>query len=165
MSEQEQIKAVALETVLAYQNQDIIDRYVVDYDATAEDAALLFEDVKRWLWMCAEAKRETAEGLDVPTPTIFDEQEALDDMWHTFILFTPAYVDFCFGNFGTYLHHEPTPERVKREYADASEETKAAGIRERAGLRRQVAGYAFDKLGADVARRWYLSPQAAHEAA
>jgi hypothetical protein len=149
----------ALETVLAYQNQDVIDRYVVDYDADPEHAKLLFEDVKRWLWLCAEARRDRHEGIEAPMPTIFDEQSELDDVWHTFILFTPAYVKFCIGFFGVYLHHEPTPERVKQGYRDAPEDERAKASAEQVALHRAMASYVFDKLGPEVARRWYLNPR------
>ena len=165
MSDSSGLKQVELDVVMAYENPDVIERYLVDHGGDPAHAKVLFDDVKRWLWMCAEAKRETAAGLEVPTPTIFDEQGALDDMWHTFILFTPAYVAFCFENFGTYLHHEPTPERIKREYEAAPAQTRLEGMQERAALRRRVALYTFEKLGPDVARRWYLSPQATEEAA
>lgn len=162
--QEERSKPVTLNEVLAYDNQDVFDRYVLDSDAEVEQAKLLFEDVKRWLWLCAEARRDTAAGQDVPTPTIFEEQADLDEMWHTFILFTPAYVEFCFGMFDTYLHHEPTPERVKREYEASPVEKKQEGIAKRAALRRRVAGYLFDKLGPEVARRWYLAALSAKAA-
>jgi hypothetical protein len=31
----------------------------------------------------------------------------VDDVWHTFILFTCEYTDFCSQVFGHYLHHQP----------------------------------------------------------
>lgn len=31
----------------------------------------------------------------------------VDEVWHTFILFTRDYADFCQGVFGFYLHHQP----------------------------------------------------------
>jgi hypothetical protein len=153
----ERTQMVDLAGVLAYENKDVIDRYVVDNDADPEEAAVLFEDVKRWLWLCAEAKRETALGLDgVPEPTIFDEQLELDELWHTFILFTPAYVEFCFRFFGSYLHHAPTPEREKRDFETASPRQQHQARRTKAERKRVMAGYVFDKLGEEVARRWYL---------
>lgn len=160
----EDIDMATLAEVMTYENQDVIDRYMVDNDATAQDAAQQFQDVKRWLWLCAEAKRERAQGReDVPDMNIFDDQLTLDEMWHTFILFTPAYIDFCFHYFGTFLHHSPTPERQKREYNAQSARVRHEGGQHKQSEIRALAAYVFDKLGEDVARRWYLQAQRRHD--
>ena len=36
--------------------------------------------------------------------------EEIDDIWHTFILFTKEYQDFCKMLVGEYIHHEPNVE-------------------------------------------------------
>jgi len=34
----------------------------------------------------------------------------IDEMWHTFILFTRDYAAFCEGHFGCFLHHVPNED-------------------------------------------------------
>jgi hypothetical protein len=36
----------------------------------------------------------------------------VDEVWHTFILFTRSYMSFCEQAFGWYLHHEPATNAV-----------------------------------------------------
>src|ERR1700730_8937382 len=83
-----------LPEVLAYDNDAVIDRYQKDFGISAEDAALLFSDVKRFLWLAA------VEGVVAPPPKI-------DDGWHTFIIFTLDYQKFCERYFGRFMHHRP----------------------------------------------------------
>ena len=150
---------VALERVLAYQNEAILNRFIIDHDATPEVAQLAFDDLKRWLWLCAEARRETMAGLDVPPMTIFEGQVDVDDMWHTFLLFTRDYAEFCFNHFGFYLHHVPTTEREKLDYMTSADEVERGAAVDRKQKRlRANAAYVFEKLGEDVARRWFLEP-------
>ena len=43
----------------------------------------------------------------------------IDDMWHTFLLFTKDYADFCEKYIGKYFHHSPnnnTEEITKSEF-------------------------------------------------
>lgn len=44
----------------------------------------------------------------------------LDEMWHTFILFTKDYGDFCHEMFGHFIHHLPTIETEAEEVSRIS---------------------------------------------
>lgn len=83
-----------LTEVLAYCNSAVVERYQKDFGISAAEAALLFLDVKRFLWLAA------IEGVVAPSPKI-------DDGWHTFIIFTVDYQDFCERYFGRFMHHRP----------------------------------------------------------
>ena len=39
--------------------------------------------------------------------------KAVDVVWHTFILFTKQYAEFCSKTFGYYVHHEPAASNYK----------------------------------------------------
>jgi hypothetical protein len=39
--------------------------------------------------------------------------KSVDVVWHTFILFTKQYVEFCSKTFGYYIHHEPATSKYK----------------------------------------------------
>lgn len=41
------------------------------------------------------------------TPGGATPSKAVDEIWHTHLLFTRSYADFCLAAFGTHLHHEP----------------------------------------------------------
>jgi len=50
--------------------------------------------------------------------------QAVDDAWHTFILFTRSYESFCRNAFGRFLHH--TPAEAMRSATQAQEGIKHA---------------------------------------
>src|SRR5205823_112792 len=43
---------------------------------------------------------------DNPGPLAVSRRR-VDDLWHTFILFTPQYREFCTRYFGKYVDHQP----------------------------------------------------------
>ena len=86
-----------LETVLQYENPDVVDRISFELDLPHDKASDLFEDLKKYLWMASRS-----EGPTIPAPQI-------DKAWHEFLMFTQDYQQFCgqmFGS-GTFLHHVP----------------------------------------------------------
>lgn len=92
-----QHKSPAIADVLAYQNEDVVARIGDDLCCDAEMAQDLFLDVKRFLFMAATQSQ--SKPL-YPTPRI-------DEGWHTFLLFTKEYAEFCDDFFGNFLHHIP----------------------------------------------------------
>jgi hypothetical protein len=68
-------------------------------------------------------------------------------MWHTFLLFTMDYADFCERYFGHFLHHVP---------GEAATESEAPvdGSAVRAQVERQFA-LVYDVLGEETLIAWY----------
>jgi predicted metal-dependent enzyme (double-stranded beta helix superfamily) len=88
---------------------EVIERYRRDFDV-APDVALLHErEIKRYLALAA----------------LFPDQPLgmagkVDDLWHTFIIFTREYQRFCWSVCGHYIHHRPTPATEPKELSRAS---------------------------------------------
>ena len=91
-------KNIDIEKVMNYQMPDIIDRYRKDYKVSAKKAAQHEIELKRFLIIAAE---------DYPVPTDMFSTE-VDNLWHTFLLFTHEYQNFCQEMFGQFQHHCPT---------------------------------------------------------
>jgi len=85
----------SLEAVMAYKFDPLIQRMVDKFQWTEEDAVNCFEDLKRFLYLCAINEQSMA-----PSPKI-------DEIWHDFILFTADYSAFCKGMTGHFIHHRP----------------------------------------------------------
>jgi len=83
------------DAVMAYEHPALIDRLHKKCGFTTEEASLLFEDMKKWLYICGTCPEHMA-----PAPKI-------DEAWHNFILFTKDYADFCEEFFGHFIHHRP----------------------------------------------------------
>lgn len=137
-----------LDEALDYQNPSIIRDFRRCYAINAKEAALLFEDVKRWLWLCAKVHSVGSKNLNAE---IGPSLRLLDEMWHTFILHTTAYRDYCHSKFGFFIDHQPEPSpRRQRVRATTHEEL----ARTEQKLRLQYE-FIYDHLGKEVLERWY----------
>ncbi len=140
-----------LEEVLSYQHPDLIARFVEEHHVPESYAQELFVETKKWLWLC---NANSVEGARAPL-IIYPFMGALDEMWHSFILFSKDYATFCDDFFGEFIHHSPTPPREKAQHRDrlaADEE----GLREETHSQLlRFVNYVEHKLGQDTATRWF----------
>ena len=89
-------KSVSLANVMSYQNDAVVARIKRELGCSHEKAVSVFEDTKKFLWLCTEGA-----GSCIPSPVI-------DEGWHTFLLFTKDYQDFCQKYLGKFIHHRPS---------------------------------------------------------
>jgi hypothetical protein len=88
-----------------YQNDLMINKLQSDMKLSPVNAADLFEDVKRFIALCAT------------TPDPLGLSRKIDQAWHTFILLTKDYAKFCDKYCGRYIHHTPSdPFGVGKDY-------------------------------------------------
>ncbi len=74
----------------------VTDRYVKDSKVSTQEVAETLLELKRWFTLCAlHPEKSYATGGKV------------DEMWHTFILFTKDYARFCQDIVGAFIHHSP----------------------------------------------------------
>ncbi|MBY0379276.1 MAG: hypothetical protein K2P99_02625, partial [Burkholderiales bacterium] len=93
--------------------------------------------VKAHLWLSQKRQRE--EGKVVP---ILFDAFAIDEMWHTFLLFTKEYHEFSYELFNTYLHHNPCIDPEK----------DAILLSEAENTIRYIASYVDE----NTMKKWYL---------
>ncbi len=132
------VRIPPLVSVLAYRNDAVVARLEEELSLAAQDARILFDDVKRFLWLGAVTPRPIA-----PPPKI-------DDGWHLFILFTEDYAGFCHRYFGCFRHHRPRRPDDAPDGGAAVRRTVEA-IRERFGGPDSLSAnwrYAEDEAGA-----------------
>jgi hypothetical protein len=81
---------------LSFPMGNVLERYAADHLASLEEAERLERELKRYLILCAlnPGKRY---GMGGP----------VDDLWHTFLLFTQSYAAFCDRVAGRFIHHAP----------------------------------------------------------
>lgn len=95
---------MGLADVLAYHHPGVIRRYAKEQQVSREEAEEVFRETLKWLYLCAAGIREDF-GCAM-TPDI----AKLDEMWHTFLMFTQDYAEFCDRYFGFFVHHHPTDD-------------------------------------------------------
>lgn len=100
-----------LTRALAWKHPALVRRYCADLSKAREEGERCFTAFKQFLAVCA-----LADGERVPSRNI-------DDMWHTALLFSRSYQQFCTEVLTEIVHHEPveTPPDVAA-YAAARED-------------------------------------------
>jgi hypothetical protein len=89
-------RKIDIQNVMNYEMPHIIARYCKDYNVSLEQAKLYEVELKRYLILAADD--DEAVGM---------MSKEVDDLWHTFLLFTKDYQAFCNDMFGTFIHHVP----------------------------------------------------------
>jgi len=78
-----------------YKNPFLVNRLASKLTITKEDANLLFEDLKKFLFVSTKTDRAVA-----PTGKI-------DAAWHEFLILSRDYNNFCCQFLGSFVHHRP----------------------------------------------------------
>lgn len=133
----------SLTDVLEYQNRGVVRRYAKDHGTSLEEAEEVFREVLKWLYL---NYRNAVDGPEDSGLTMTPELEKIDWMWHTFLLFTLDYADFCERCFGMFLHHVPDESEGDDSPLDMDEARKR--------LANQFT-LIYDILGEETLTAWY----------
>ena len=152
MKTQKIYKDTPLETALAYKNPSILHKFMEYYDVSYEKAEMLFTETKRYLWLAVYFARQNRKDIYLPPPF-----NAIDEMWHTFILFTEEYHDYCEEMYGHYVHHVPNTKQQKDQmFADYETDNSAYYEKKHAELK-QFYEAVYDVLGEEVLLNWRIA--------
>ncbi len=89
--------------ITTYPMQDIIKRCQKDFGYSEQDMIILEQELKRFLILAT-----------VDHSSIGMYSQHVDNLWHTFILFTKKYKQFCNKFAGKFIHHVPTTDDDKK---------------------------------------------------
>jgi len=149
------VPPASLERVESFQFPEAVYKFVEYYDVEEREAEAFFLEVKRWLWLCATSVYERQCGQNTPDLLITGSLFWLDEMWHTFLLFTEPYQDFCREYLGCYVHHRPTTRAEKDERKQQLVQQRDEFLKLRAEDLRRQCHYICEKLGDETFVRWY----------
>ncbi len=105
-----------IKNIMMYPMPHILARCQKDYNYTDEDMIILEKELKRYLILSF-----VNDEADLDTGMY---SEDVDNLWHTFILFTNEYAAFCNKHFNRFMHHIPeidtqsTPEELEEDRKD-----------------------------------------------
>lgn len=142
-----------LKEAVAYRNDEVVERFIGNYDLSREDAEQIFLETKKWVWLLACATQDRRMGQRVPRLVIDNYLIFIDEMWHNFILFTKDYQEFCDENFGFFIHHNPTPQNIKE--ALRKDLNSDQGLDRILNIRKEQYSYIYDRLGGETLELWY----------
>lgn len=138
METKEEFNVPDLAELLKYRHQHTIDRFLKDWKVEREQADAIFEDLLRFLWLSVKLISEGKRAVPITSP-----MGVVDEMWHTFILFTSDYTRFGRDFFGRYLHHNPNVDERETDLEAYAEKLR--------GYCRTV----YEYMGRDVMHRWF----------
>lgn len=141
-------KVASLKKVLSYKFDNLLYKFMENFDVTFEEADELFTETKKWLWLCGQPTKDIRMAIQ-------HDMIMLDEMWHSFILFTKEYTEFGLKYFGRYLHHSPTVKTEKDKYEKERTKNPEKFIKKyKADLAEQMS-YVYDMLGEESVVKWY----------
>jgi hypothetical protein len=134
-----------LESLLSYENEDVIDSFCDSLNVERDEASMIFKEMLKFLWLCHIENDRSLKTIDSPIIII-------DEMWHTFILFTREYHAFSIKYFGSYAHHAPTTAAEKSAARLQNPETRHQQL-----LTEQRQRYTkiYEHLGRETFIRWF----------
>jgi hypothetical protein len=147
-----------LEKALAYKNDDVIYKFLSLYKLPYAEAEDIFRETRRWLWMCAKlsSDRRAKKRKNDPRAAIDKAMIAIDEMWHTFILYTPDYTEFCLRHFDYYIHHVPTRQKEREQYQQNVLNDAAGAMRQTEEEAFAKYEYVYDLFGEEVFKKWFV---------
>ena len=136
----------SVEEVLVYQNQNLYKRYRKDYPQNHLSAEHALRELIKYLWLGQKhdedkQNRPEDESLNFMC-AMHPEMKEMDDMWHTFLLFTLDYSAFCTNYFGVFIHHVPTSDEAHLPEDYETDLTR-------------YLSYAYDHLGEETLSLWF----------
>lgn len=80
---------------LSYENADIVEKFCAENEVEQDVAKQYFIEIKKFLYLCANTTDRLAPSAEI------------DKIWHTFILFTKDYRQYCVHFLGKFIDHVP----------------------------------------------------------
>ena len=90
--------------ILNYSNKSVVQRYCKDHNKSMEYGHELFIQFLKFMYVADVLSKKL-----IPCYMAREIRE-IDNIWHSFLLFTQDYEDFCLKFFNRFLHHRPVSE-------------------------------------------------------
>jgi hypothetical protein len=140
-----------LDAALAYRNDEITHKFTSRFAVSDSDAEELFTETKRMLWVSVRMEQRQRRPF-----TVEPALRILDEMWHTFVLFTREYHAYCRRVFGRFLHHAPRTMADDRRERSEQEKSPAAFVRRQAKAKAAQLQFIRDVAGEETLLKWYV---------
>jgi hypothetical protein len=133
-----------------YQSDGVIRKFRDEWSVSEPEAKVIFDETKKFLFLAHHAQQQCIS---------FEIDESIliiDKMWHTFILFTSEYSEFCNRFFGRMLHHVPfCRDHLVEKIRDLSDRGISLSEYKRTRLRQQIR-IIHETFGVETIRKWYI---------
>lgn len=137
-----------LSELILYKNSKIIYRYDQDYPKAAIRGEEALTELMKYIWLCSKHKVDKWSNPENAQLhflcAIHPEMKDIDNMWHTFLIFTQEYHRFC-DNYlgGIFFHHEPLVDQENTSNENYEDELTL------------YLSYIYDNLGEATLLKWF----------
>lgn len=145
----DKIKKTKIETLLKYENELLIKYFSLQYTISLKESEELFNDLKKWLWLCSDKSNSKI------VHTIPNELRIIDLYWHCFLLFTKDYLAFCNKYFGRAIFHKPQVALDGYRDGKLIKSNPEKVIEQNLKLLKNTMIEVESKLGNETLLRWY----------
>jgi hypothetical protein len=148
-----------LNSALKYKNKSVIERFMKDYSVDRKMANMLFKDMIRYIWLgsfaqIADKNWWNKDDSIMHAIPLYQCMEPFDEIWHTFILHTADYRDFCNKYFGRMIDHNPTPVDHKPRRGEKISDLSYKKVQD--DRLHSFIDFIWDALGPTVTNRWFI---------
>lgn len=140
---------INLNKLLNYKNEKVIERYDSQFPQSTLSGAETLREFMKFVWLCHKHdfdKTESPNNIALDFHCIIhSEMEEIDNMWHTFLLFTKDYQSFCneYLN-GSFFHHDPLPSKTQN----------VSPVKYELELEKYLS-YIYENLGEETLVTWF----------
>ncbi len=133
-------------------NPAVISRYYRDYPNAKMKGEEALEELMKFIWLCLKHKQDITLHPESKllnfSCVIHSEMDDIDNMWHSFLIFTKDYHAFC-DNYlrGHFFHHEPIVETDSSSLNDKRYEEELT----------LYLNYIYENLGENTLIKWFNS--------
>ncbi|WP_253589336.1 hypothetical protein [Burkholderia multivorans] len=136
--------------LIEYKNNSVVRKFRDKWSVSDQAASDIFEETKKFLFLADYAQKHCV-NFEIDESVLI-----IDEMWHTFILFTKEYSSFCDTFFGRILHHTPfCRAHLIAKVRDLSSRGISLSEYKRARLQQQI-DIIHETFGIDTVRKWYV---------
>ncbi|MCA8090569.1 hypothetical protein LGM65_06635 [Burkholderia anthina] len=136
--------------LIEYKNDSVIKKFRDEWSLSEQAACDIFEETKKFLFLANYAQKRCV------TFEIDESVLIIDKMWHTFILFTKEYSEFCDVFFGKMLHHTPfCRAHLIEKIRDLSSHGISLSEYKRNRLQQQI-DIIHETFGIGTVKKWYV---------
>jgi len=132
---------------IVYKHEESILRFMDNYDVSYEEASDIFKEMIKLLMLIHEYKDDEYVFTHEPLWII-------DEMWHTFLMYSLDYKNFCLDHFGRVIEHQPTPRAIKLDIIQKLDIKEEATTKKVSDAVRRLYELIYDFLGKETLIKW-----------
>jgi len=138
------VQILSDQAYINYSNENVLFRFSNRYRIPEEEIRDLFQETKKFIAICTE-----------PNIYVNDDLLIIDEMWHNFILFTPAYAEFCQQFFQRFIHHIPMGKHEREKFIELKDKDPEKAKNNYLQREELLMSTVYELCGEETVKKWF----------